>query len=93
MCRTGCPTQDHSSYGECLRAANAGVAFGSAYRASTDRELAEYRQLRKEGIQPMGTTRHALDQAKAMSDRFGGAWSGETGLVNGKVPMRTGELV
>lgn len=27
-CRAGCPTQDHASYGECLKAARLGVARG-----------------------------------------------------------------
>lgn len=92
-CRSGCPTKDHGSYGECLRAANAKVAFGVQARRYNDNELAEYRQLRSEGIQPMGTTRTALDQAKAMSDRYGGAFNAETGLVSDKIPTRTGELV
>lgn len=27
-CRSGCPTQDHGSYGECLRDARFGVSAG-----------------------------------------------------------------
>lgn len=27
-CRSGCPTQDHASYGDCLKAARLGVAKG-----------------------------------------------------------------
>lgn len=92
-CRSGCVTQDHGSYGECLRAANARTAFGGTAARWVESELSDYRQLRSEGIQPMGTSRRAIDQAKAMSDRYGGAFNSETGLVDGKIPMRGGELV
>ena len=29
-CRSGCPTQDHGSYGECLRDARFGVSAGES---------------------------------------------------------------
>lgn len=25
ICRSGCPTQDHDSYGECIQSANIGI--------------------------------------------------------------------
>lgn len=31
-CRSGCPTQDHATYGECLKAARFGVAAGETSR-------------------------------------------------------------
>lgn len=93
MCRSGCLTQDHASYGECCRAAAPRVAFGATAGKWVESELSDYRQLRSEGIQPMGTSRKAIDQAKAMSDKYGGAYNAETGLVNDKIPMRSGELV
>ena len=32
-CRTGCPTQDHASYGECLKAMKVGIAAGETSKA------------------------------------------------------------
>lgn len=29
-CRSGCPSKDHASWGECLRAARVGVAGGES---------------------------------------------------------------
>lgn len=29
-CRSGCPTQDHGSYSECLKSANLGIARGES---------------------------------------------------------------
>lgn len=42
-----------------------------------DSDLQAYRDVRKEGIQPEGTTRPHVEMAKAISDRDGaayGAW-------------------
>ncbi len=77
-CRSGCPTQDHASYAECCRDSGLRVAYsqssnGQDYSAQKrwDRELSEYRDLRRQGVQPDGTTRPALEHAKAMSDALG----------------------
>jgi len=32
VCRSGCPTQDHASYKDCLKAAHFGVAKGETAR-------------------------------------------------------------
>lgn len=83
-CRTGCPTKDCGSYAECCRASGVRVAyaqsakgldFSSAKRLSN--ELAEYRQLKSEGVQPQGTSRWALDRAKAISDVAGKPYNAE----------------
>lgn len=81
MCRSGCPTKDHSSYAECLRSANVRVAYcdsanGMDYtrQRKWDNELAEYRQLKAEGSQPKGTTRYHIDNAKRASDATGSAY-------------------
>lgn len=79
-CRSGCPTGDHDSYGECCRSATIGTAY---LRPMHDRsaekrwngELAEYRALKAQGIQPAGTTRQALDNAKRISDATGRAYN------------------
>lgn len=90
-CRSGCPTQDHATYGECLKSARIRTTMAFAGMKHTDNELAEYRALRKEGIQPAGTTRKALDEAKAISDRAGGAFDATNGTVNGTHDWKLGD--
>ncbi len=71
MCRSGCPTQDHGSWGECFRAA--GVEFGNPGQRlagkAWDSELALYRQARKDGLNPKGTKRSDSELAYRLADR------------------------
>lgn len=83
-CRTGCPTQDHASWGDCLRASNIQMNAGDAKHTSEvprkkwDNELQAYRDARAEGIQPAGTTYRHIDAARAASDKLGRAYNAET---------------
>lgn len=64
MCRTGCKTKDHASWGECARAANfhnAGVAQRDEYKAY-DKELTDYAYARSIGLQPDTTKRASIDR-------------------------------
>lgn len=74
-CRTGCPTQDHESWGECARASNIGISNEpiSAYIKNTDRELSAYRDARKLGIQPASTKMKDIQKAVRASDTIGRA--------------------
>lgn len=57
-CRSGCPTQDHGSWGECARAANLLVAPSIQQipsRKAWDSELKLYAEARRQGLQPKGT--------------------------------------
>lgn len=81
MCTSGCPTQNHKTWGECMRAKNLRIAYcqsvaGKDYTSQKkwDKDLAAYRDVRKEGIQPEGTTRTHVEMAKAISDRDGVAY-------------------
>lgn len=80
MCRSGCPTQDHASWGACARAANMRVAYcgvgggDATAQKQWDSELALYRQARAEGIQPEGTTRNKVLDAMRQSDAAGAAY-------------------
>lgn len=81
MCSTGCSTRDHGSWGECIRAKNAGIAYansanGSDYTAQKkwDAELDAYRAARAEGIQPDGTTMPKIRAALEASDKAGAAY-------------------
>lgn len=72
MCSTGCPTQDHRSWGECVRAK--ALQIGPADekpRREWDRELTSYAEARRQGIQPAGTQQHQIDGAVQFADRHG----------------------
>lgn len=80
-CSTGCATQDHKSYGECMRSKRQMVGFArSAYGADKtkdklhERELTLYRELRSQGIQPDGTGMAKLKFAERMSAENGMAY-------------------
>lgn len=60
-CRTGCPTQDHASWGDCARAADIQIdrhalAHSRLAEKDKDRRLDSYASLRKDGLQPRSTT-------------------------------------
>lgn len=77
-CRSGCKTQDHDSWGDCLRAAQVRtyhVAVSRGFDATTqkkwDRELDGFAAATKEGIKPDGTKWKHIDQARKLSDKVG----------------------
>lgn len=80
-CTSGCRTQDHESYGECLRAKTPRVAYcnsasGQDYtqQKKWDRDLAAYKSAREQGIQPASTRRQSVDAAVVASDKLGKAF-------------------
>lgn len=79
-CRTGCLTQDHESWGECLRASNIQMNTGDANSSRTitkkanDQELALYREARKQGIQPDSTKTADIKKAIDISNKTGHAY-------------------
>ena len=76
-CRTGCPTRDHSSWGECLRASNLKVAYcgiggGDATgQRKWDNELKEYRAATAQGIRPASTKTKDIRAAVEASNKSG----------------------
>lgn len=60
-CSTGCPTQDHATWGECIRSKSLTVSglesTGNDRTAQkkADKELATYREARAGGVQPAST--------------------------------------
>ncbi len=88
-CRTGCPTQDHKNWGECLRASNLEFSTGDANSAKSmsDRkwnaELEAYRSARAQGIQPEGTSMAKIKDAVEKSNKVGKAYDGNTGTFKG----------
>ena len=83
-CRTGCPTQDHANWGECLRASNLEFGTGDANSSITmpkkkfEAELQAYRDARKQGIQPTGTSMAKIQQAVDLSNKVGKAFDGDS---------------
>lgn len=82
-CSSSCATQDHATFGECVRAKSLRVAYcqsadGKDYTKQKrwDRELNAYEDARAEGIQPSGTSMAKIQQAKDASDRMGAAFDG-----------------
>lgn len=74
-CTSGCRTQDHSSYGECLRSNSPSVKVTvssknySAFKR-WETEIKEYRAARSQGIQPRSTQlkdiRSAVSRSRAL---------------------------
>lgn len=81
MCRAGCKTQNHASWGDCLRDAGVRTYLASPSKGLDgtaqkrwDNELELYRKARKEGIQPEGTTLGKVTEAVRKSDEAGMAY-------------------
>lgn len=80
-CRQGCKTQDHASWGECLRAAEVRTyhvavskGFDGTAQKKWDRELEGFRKATAEGIKPDGTKWDKIDKARRLSDKVGAAY-------------------
>lgn len=79
-CRSGCPTQDHANWGECARAANLAIAYAgigggdASSQKRWDKELAEYRSAREQGIQPKSTKTRDIRAAVEQSNKTGTAY-------------------
>lgn len=81
-CRTGCPTQDHGSWAECAKASNISVTaiINSPKQGmfeQTKKELSAYQELRRDGIQPEGTTMDKIQAARQATERLGRAYNAE----------------
>lgn len=72
-CSSSCPTQDHRSWGECVRAKGLQLSpaindtYGTRQRA-WDRELDNYDSAVKQGLSPAGTKQHHIDAAIREAD-------------------------
>ena len=84
-CRTGCPTQDHASWGECARAqVHFAPWFSADSRAgrANDSELAEYRGAVSQGIQPASTKTRDIRAAVELSNAADRPFDAGTGGFN-----------
>lgn len=70
MCRTGCPTKDHETYGQCCRAAK--VQTGELQKRNGfkkwDSRLEGYYDARKNGLQPRSTRVKDVRQAETEAE-------------------------
>ena len=74
-CTSGCRTQDHESYGECLRSNSPSIRVTAAsseysHRRKWDTEIREYRAARSQGIQPKSTQLRDIRSAVSKSQRL-----------------------
>lgn len=83
-CTSSCKTQDHDTYGECLKQ-NTPMFMGvSPTRSGWDqdqvkkdeKELASYRSAIAQGIEPRSTRTPDIEKAVAMSETAGKAFDG-----------------
>lgn len=79
-CASSCRTQDHATYGACLRAKNLRTSAldGEAIsvQKAADKTLDDYAKARSYGIQPASTRAHDVQAAIQVSDMTGTAFKG-----------------
>lgn len=75
-CTSGCPTQDHASWGGCMRSKNLAVLDpeGKVHRSAWDREMSAYESAKKQGVQPATTQIKDIERAMQISDATGQAY-------------------
>jgi hypothetical protein len=84
-CASSCRTQDHNSYGECLRSkrvATTGLettnpSFATTRQKKWDSELNAYESAVKQGVQPEGTTMPKIEKAMRISEATGTPYRAE----------------
>lgn len=80
-CTSGCRTQNHQSWGECMRAKNLRIAYTASAKGldlsaqkADDRELAMYESAVRQGIQPATTRMPDIQLAMEASESLGRPW-------------------
>uniref|UniRef100_A0AAU7GYF0 Minor tail protein n=1 Tax=Streptomyces phage Abafar TaxID=3158855 RepID=A0AAU7GYF0_9CAUD len=79
-CSSACPTRDHRTFGECMRAKNLNLNPNLADTGASkawDGELQAYRDARAQGIQPAGTTMNKVREAVEISQTTGKAFQAD----------------
>lgn len=90
-CSSSCKTRDHQTYGECLRDKGLRVGYCQSAKGldatrskSVENELQAYRDARRQGVQPAGTTMPKIRQAMELSEKAGKAYDASTGSFTDK---------
>ena len=75
-CASTCKTQDHKTYGECLRAKGIqiGDLMNTRIQKAGDKNLDQYENARKYGIQPKSTRPDDVKRAVQISEKTGTAF-------------------
>lgn len=80
-CTSSCRTQDHESWGACVRAKNLKIEGCESHKGKdrtrqkkADKALDAYASARKQGIQPKSTRPHDIQTAVRKSDETGTAF-------------------
>ena len=83
-CRSGCKTQDHDSYSDCLQSAN--LAFAGCFptrqgwdkdkEKKDNKEIQSYWDATRQGIEPRSTRQKDIDAAVRLSNEAGKAFDG-----------------
>lgn len=75
-CTSGCPTKDHASYGECIRSKGTAVTTTDTrkgdykFRSKWDAEIKEYKDARRQGIQPRSSQLSDIRKAVKVSQKI-----------------------
>ena len=85
-CSSRCPTPGtHATFGECMRAMDIRVGYCRSAagwdltrQKRWDKELADYKSARAQGVQPEGTTAAKVRKAMEISDKVGKAYDAGT---------------
>lgn len=69
-CRSGCPTQDHASWGECARQSGLqlGDLTGVGVAHTTTKRLEAYASAKRQGIQPPTTKLADVQASMRLAD-------------------------
>lgn len=81
-CASSCKTQDHATYGECMRSKNVATtglettnpSFSTTRQKKWDKELDAYENATRQGVQPEGTTMPKIQAAMKASEETGTAY-------------------
>lgn len=78
-CSSSCATQDHATFGECLRAKNFQVADIQAHDRNQrmHKQLDAYVDARRAGIQPDGIQKRHVDRALKVTEATGKPYRGD----------------
>lgn len=77
-CSSTCPTQDHESFGACMRSKNLslqvevpGTGYSPSKNKAWDKRIDSYKDARRQGVLPASTKSSDIQNAVQASDRAG----------------------
>jgi hypothetical protein len=80
-CTSGCPTQDHANWGECMKSKGLRIGYANSAGGSDlsqqkrwDADLDFYKSARAQGVQPASTQRESVERALEISNLTGKAY-------------------